>query len=61
MHPKAHMSRHIYSFYFYSSSPKLALTISGPLSDFFSSFHKAEESQLDIQAGALVKLNSINS
>ena len=61
MHPKAHMSRHIYYFYFSSGSPKLALTISGPLSDFFSSFYKAGESQLDIQIGPLAKLNSINS
>ena len=38
MHPKAHMSRHIHSFYFSSGSPKLALTISGPLSDFFFFF-----------------------
>ena len=38
MHPKAHMSRHIYSFYFSSGSLKLALTISDPLSDFLFFF-----------------------
>ena len=61
MQPKAHMSRHIHFFYFSSGTPKLALTICGPCQIYFSSFHKAAESQLDIQTGALAKLNSINS
>ena len=38
MHPKAHMSRHIYSFYFSSGSLKLALIVSDPLSDFLFFF-----------------------
>ena len=38
MQPKAHKSRHVHSFYFSSGWPKLALTISGPLSDLFFFF-----------------------
>ena len=33
--PKVHESRHTQSFYFSSGSFKLAVAISGPLSDFF--------------------------